>query len=77
MYASQSVKIITVQEESIGFRILGGGGGALVAKSYLTLVTLWPVACQAPLSMGFPWTKIPDGVAISFSKDSSQPRDQT
>ena len=25
----------------------------LVAKSYLTLVTLWTVACKAPLSMGF------------------------
>ena len=28
-------------------------GGILVAKSCLTLVTLWTVACQAPLSMGF------------------------
>ena len=28
-------------------------GGGLVAKSYLTLVTLLTVACQAPLSMGF------------------------
>ena len=32
--------------------ILGGGGG-LVAKSCLTLVTPWAVAHQAPLSMGF------------------------
>ena len=29
------------------------GGGALVAKSCLTLVTSWVVACQAPLSMGY------------------------
>ena len=28
-------------------------GGGLVAKSCLTLATLWTVACQAPLSMGF------------------------
>ena len=28
-------------------------GGGLVAKSCLTLVTPWTVACQAPLSMGF------------------------
>ena len=28
-------------------------GGGLVAKSYLTLATLWTVACQASLSMGF------------------------
>ena len=29
------------------------GGGSLVAKSYLTLVTPWTVAFQIPLSMGF------------------------
>ena len=29
------------------------GGGDLVAKSYPTLVILWTVACQTPLSMGF------------------------
>ena len=29
------------------------GGGGLVAKSCLTLVTPWTVACQASLSMGF------------------------
>ena len=28
-------------------------GGGLVTKSRLTLVILWTVACQAPLSMGF------------------------
>ena len=27
--------------------------GGLVAKSCLTLATLWTVACQAPQSMGF------------------------
>ena len=31
-----------------------GSGGALVAKLCLTLATLWTVASQAPLSMGFP-----------------------
>ena len=34
----------------------------LVAESYLTM-TLWTVACQAPLSMGFPrqesWSGLP------------------
>ena len=29
-------------------------GGGLVAKSYLTLVIAWTIACQGPLSMGFP-----------------------
>ena len=40
-----------------------GGGGALVTKSYLTFVTPWTVACQAPLSMGFSrqeyWSGLP------------------
>ena len=35
----------------------------LVIKSCLTLVTPWTVACQAPLSMGFPrqeyWSGFP------------------
>ena len=33
--------------------IIAGGGG-LVAESCLTLATLVSVACQAPLSIGFP-----------------------
>ena len=39
------------------------GGGGLVAKSCLILVTPWTVAPQAPLSMGFPgqehWNELP------------------
>ena len=39
------------------------GGGGLVAKSCLTLVTPWTVVCQAPLSMGFSrqeyWSGLP------------------
>ena len=39
------------------------GGGGLVAKSSLTLVALWTVTCQAPLSMGFSrqeyWSGLP------------------
>ena len=38
-------------------------GGDLVTNSCLTLVTLWIVACQAPLSMGFSrqecWSGLP------------------
>ena len=30
------------------------GGGGLVAKLCPTLATPWSVACQAPLSVGFP-----------------------
>ena len=40
-----------------------GGGGGLVAKLCSTLVTLWTVAPQAPLSMGFTrqeyWSGLP------------------
>ena len=38
-------------------------GGALVTKQVQVLVTPWTVACQAPLSMGFPrqeyWSGLP------------------
>ena len=38
-------------------------GAGLVAKWCLTLATPWTVACQAPLSMGFPrqeyWSGLP------------------
>ena len=37
-------------------------------------VTLWTVAHQAPLSMGILQARILGWVAISFSKESSQPR---
>ena len=36
-----------------GHLCIGGGGCGLVAKSCLTLATLWSVAFQVPLSMGF------------------------
>ena len=39
------------------------GGGGLVSTSCSTLVTPWTVACQAPVSMGFPrqeyWSGLP------------------
>ena len=40
-------------------------------------VTPWTIAGQAPLSMEFPRPRILEQVAISFSRGSSQPRDQT
>ena len=39
--------------------------------------TPWTVAWQAPLSMGFSQARIPERVAISSSRGSSQLRDQT
>ena len=40
-------------------------------------VTPGTVARQAPLSMGLSQERILEGVAISFSRGSSRPRDQT
>ena len=34
-----------------------GGGGGFVIMSYPTLVTPWTVACQEPVSRGFPSKK--------------------
>ena len=67
-----------------------GGGGVVrfpESESFLCslscvqlLVTSWTVAFQAPLSMGFPrqeyWSGN-NGVTISSSRGSSQPRDQS
>ena len=39
--------------------------------------TLWTVAHQAPLSMGFFQARILEWVAMPSSRGSSQPRDQT
>ena len=40
-------------------------------------VTLWSVACQAPLSMGFSKTRILEWVATLSSRGSSWTRDRT
>ena len=40
-------------------------------------MTLWTVICQAPKSVGFFQARILEWVAISSSRGSSQPRDQT
>ena len=39
--------------------------------------TPWSVACQAPLSVGILQARIPEWVAISYSRGSFRPRDQT
>ena len=43
-----------------------GGGGGLVAKSCPILATPWTVACQAPLSMGFPRQEYWGGLPLPF-----------
>ena len=46
-----------------------GGGGGLVTKSCLTLVTWWSAACQAPLSKGFPRLRILGCVPIAIFQE--------
>ena len=62
---------------SKAFLLSAFGGGGLVAKSCPTLVTPWTVAHQAPLVHGISQARVLEWVAISFSRGSSRPRDQT
>ena len=65
----------------IAVRFLGVGVGTDACMpvgtfSHVWLFSIsWTVVCQAPLSMGFP--RILEWVAISSSRGSSWPRDQT
>ena len=60
---------------------LGGGGGGLVAKSCPTLATLWTVAHQAPLSMGFSrqgyWNGLPFPSPGDLPDPGTEPRSPT
>ena len=51
--------------------------GSLVTKSCLTLAIPWTVPRQTPLVYGISQARILAWVAISFSRGSSPPRDQT
>ena len=51
----------------------GGGGGGLVANLCLTLATPWTVACQTPLSMGFPRQVYQSGLPFPSPGDLSDP----
>ena len=49
------------------------GGGGLVTKSCLTLMTPWTVAHQAPLSMGFSRQEYLSGLPFPSPGDLSDP----
>ena len=49
----------------------------LVTQLCLTLCDLMDCSCQAPLSMGILQVRILEWLAMPFSRESSQPRDQT
>ena len=69
LLASVLVKRIGVKTDKSCTKHIGG----LVAKSCPTLMTPWSVAHQAPLSMGFFQARILAWIAISFSRDLSNP----
>ena len=48
----------------------------LVAKSYLTLSTLWTTAHQAPLSVGFPRQEYCSGLPFPSPRDLPNPEIQ-
>ena len=49
------------------------GCNGLVSKSCPTLATPWTVACQAPLSMGFPREEHWNGLPFPFARDLPDP----
>ena len=49
------------------------GGGGLVAKSCLTLVTPWTVVCQGPLSMVFSRQEYWSGLPFPSPEDLPNP----
>ena len=48
-------------------------GGGLVTKSCPTVATLWTVACQAPLSMGFSRQEYWSGLPFPSPRDLPDP----
>ena len=57
----------------IGYLYSIGGGGGLVTKLCLNLATTWIVACQSPLSMGFPRQEYWSGLPYPFPGDLPDP----
>ena len=54
------------------------GAGMLSRLSHVRLfVTLWTLACQPPMPMGFSRKEYWSGVAMPSSRGPSQPRDPT
>ena len=51
----------------------GCGGGGLITKSCLTPATPWTIACQAPLSMGFPRQEFYSGLLFPSPWDFPDP----
>ena len=50
-----------------------GGGGSVVTKSCLTLVTPWTVTCQAPFSVGFSRQEYWSGLPFPSPRDLPDP----
>ena len=60
---------------------MAAAGGSLVDKLCPTLATPWTVACQAPLSMGFPrqehWSRLPFPSPGDLSDPGIEPKSPT
>ena len=58
---------------NVAWAYVPAGGGDLVGKSCPTLATPWTVACQAPLSMGFPRQEYGSGLPFPSPGDLPNP----
>ena len=74
----------SISDKDVSYTGVGSHPNNLVCSCVLSCfnsvqlcVTLWMVACQAPLSMGILQAKILEVVAMLLSRESSQPRYRT
>ena len=65
-----SIRFLEVRDLRGAFHGHHSGGGGLIAKLRLTLMTPWTVAHQVPLSMGFPRQEYWTGVGCHVSQIS-------
>ena len=67
------IHITNIHKNLLCAQLSASGGGGLVAKLCLTLVTPWTVAHQAPLSMGFSRQEYWSGFLFPFPGDLPNP----
>ena len=80
VYSTQSPNLNKIDENKARLGCFKYSVCACVLRHFSCVwlcATLWTVACQAPLSMGFSRARILEWVAVPSSRGSSQPRDQT
>ena len=70
-------RYVNVQNDVVNIHMGAGGGGGLVAKSCSTLATRMDCSLPGSSVHGILQARILEWAAISFSRGSSQPRNQT